>query len=161
MPVHTTSAIATSPLPPRHHPRPAPPTCSDDLLSRLEGRIAIVGNATPRREFGPLIDAHDVVIRMNNYQVEGYERLVGSRTDYRCTTGFRDIEHRGGVPEFSPFRADAPESANLASFNRANPVDVIAARTDVHLRLQEKQRGKLLGKAIKDFYRQTGRDKRR
>jgi hypothetical protein len=108
-------------------------TCTEDLLRSLIGRrVAVVGNATPKREFGPLIDRYDVVIRMNNFRLEGFEKLVGTRTDYRCTTGHCDIEHRNAHPEFSPFTASAIESAHLAAFNKRNHRPVLTASLDVH-----------------------------
>lgn len=106
---------------------------SEDILSALIGkRVAVVGNATPKREFGDLIDGYDAVIRLNNFRISGFEKLVGTRTHFRCTTGFSDIEHRNEHPEFSPFTASAIESAHLAAFNRANQSPVLTARLDVH-----------------------------
>ena len=72
----------------------ATPKFSEDILTSLRGRIAIVGNATPKRDFGKLIDSYDIVIRMNNFRLSGFERLIGTRTDLRCTTGWKDIETR-------------------------------------------------------------------
>jgi 2-polyprenyl-3-methyl-5-hydroxy-6-metoxy-1,4-benzoquinol methylase len=108
------------------------PQHTEDLLASLSRRVAVVGNATPNREFGTLIDTYDTVIRINNFRLTGFEKLVGTRTDYRCTTGHSDIEHRNEHPEFSPFTANAIESAHLAAFNRANARPVLAARLDVH-----------------------------
>ncbi|MEW6304181.1 MAG: glycosyltransferase family 29 protein [Verrucomicrobiota bacterium] len=110
----------------------APLTHAEDLLLRLRGRIALVGNATPRRPFGTLIDRYDAVIRFNNFRLDGFAELVGTRTDLRCTTGWHDIEHRAGLLEFTPFTAGSRESANLAAFNAVNHRPVLAARTDIH-----------------------------
>lgn len=57
-----------------------------DLASDLplEGaRIAIVGNAgyLGELEQGEHIDGHDLVLRMNNFRVTGFEPSVGSRVD--------------------------------------------------------------------------------
>jgi hypothetical protein len=48
-------------------------------------RCALVGNAQRMllRESGREIDAHDVVLRLNNAPTIGYERFVGSRTTHR------------------------------------------------------------------------------
>ena len=109
------------------------PQFSEDLLAGLRGRrLAIIGNATVTRDFGSLIDTYDAVIRLNNFRLAGFEPLVGTRTDFRCTTGFTDIEHRNEHPEFSPFRDNALESTHLATFNRANARPVLSAQLDVH-----------------------------
>ncbi|XP_074470030.1 CMP-N-acetylneuraminate-beta-galactosamide-alpha-2,3-sialyltransferase 1-like [Sebastes fasciatus] len=46
---------------------------------------AVVGNSgnLKRSHYGPLIDFHDVVIRMNRGHIKGYEADVGSRTTHR------------------------------------------------------------------------------
>ena len=105
---------------------------AEDILQRIRGRLAVVGNATPRRSYGSLIDSYDTVIRFNNFRLDGFASLVGTRTDLRCTTGWHDVEHRPGLLEFSPFTADSREAGNLAAFNAANHHPVLAARTDIH-----------------------------
>ena len=51
--------------------------------------IAVVGNSGTLmdKEYGELIDSHDIVIRCNHGKVEGYERGVGSKTDFRFVSG--------------------------------------------------------------------------
>lgn len=111
----------------------SPPQYTEEILSYLQGRrIAIVGNATPTYEFGEIIDSYDVVIRLNNFKLAGFEKLVGTKTDYRCTSCWKDIEHRNDYVEFSPFTADVAESANLDIFNKANQCSVRVAQTDIH-----------------------------
>lgn len=105
---------------------------TEDILSAIKGRIAIVGNATPNCQFGELIDSYGTVIRLNNFRVTGFEKLVGTRVDYRCTTGWDDVEHRNGLIEFTPFTAAATESGNLEAFNRSNARPVLPACMDVH-----------------------------
>lgn len=55
--------------------------------------IAIVGNAgyLAHLEQGERIDAHDVVVRMNDFRVEGFERHVGSRLDLFLSTFSGDV----------------------------------------------------------------------
>ncbi len=57
------------------------------VLGRRNLSVAIVGNAGYLSEgcAGSQIDACDVVIRMNNCRVAGFERQVGSRTDVFMT----------------------------------------------------------------------------
>ncbi|XP_074543423.1 CMP-N-acetylneuraminate-beta-galactosamide-alpha-2,3-sialyltransferase 1-like [Halichoeres trimaculatus] len=47
-------------------------------------RCAVVGNSVNLRgsHYGPLIDFHDVIIRMNKAQIKGYERDVGTKTTH-------------------------------------------------------------------------------
>lgn len=132
------------------------PRHTEDLIASLEGRIAIVGNATPRWELGALIDRYETVVRMNNFRVDGYTQLVGSRTTHRCTTGWKDVEHRREHPEFSPFTAQATESGNLAEYNPANHHPVLTARTDVHQFIPELKRPST-GLALVQHFVQLGR----
>lgn len=110
---------------------------SEDLLRACRGGVAIVGNATPKHSLGTIIDTYDTVIRLNNYQTEGYENLVGSRTSYRCTTGWSDIEPRGEHLEFSPFTAGARESELIPVYLRRSGRPLLVAETDIHRFLPE------------------------
>ena len=54
------------------------------LESLVTGKtVAIVGNGPSEigKGLGPEIDAHDFVVRMNNFQVTGYEADYGTKTD--------------------------------------------------------------------------------
>jgi hypothetical protein len=55
--------------------------------------VAVVGNAGYLSEIdqGLLIDSHDLVIRMNNFRISGFEAQVGHRTDLFFTNFFTDI----------------------------------------------------------------------
>lgn len=55
--------------------------------------LAIVGNAGYLRDLsqGALIDGHDLVLRMNNFQTAGLERHVGKRTDIFFSTFWHDV----------------------------------------------------------------------
>lgn len=129
-------APAPVPQPATAAPAPAAPASkplfTEDILIGLKGRVAIVGNATPFRPFGDLINTYDTVIRLNNFKIAGFENLVGTKTDLRCTSGWTDIEHRRTVPEFSPFHRDAAESTNLAKYEAADGRPIASPRTDVH-----------------------------
>jgi SAM-dependent methyltransferase len=106
------------------------PGTAEHRLVGLRGPVAVVGNATPQRDYGAIIDRFPSVIRLNNFRVSGYEALVGSRTSLWCTTGWLDIEPRPGWTAISPFRADAAESLHVAGFNARNGAAVIHAITD-------------------------------
>ncbi len=113
---------------------PAPEfTCTEDVLRSLRGRIAIVGNATPKGELATLIDAFDVVVRLNNFELSGFERLVGRKTSYRCTSGWQDIEPRDEHLEFSPFTATTPESSHIPLYEQRCQRPLLTARTNVHV----------------------------
>ncbi len=108
---------------------------TEELLLALPQPIVIVGNGVPSGQLGERIDAFASVIRMNNYVLDGFADLVGSRTVLRCTSCWTDIEHRD-VPEFTPFHADArPESSNLAAYRQAVPHKSIAS---AHLDVRSK-----------------------
>lgn len=107
-------------------------SCTEELLQALPQPIAIVGNGVPAGAMGAAIDHHPSVIRLNNYRLEGYESVVGTRTTLRCTSGWNDIEARGQVGEFSPFARDARESAGVADFEQRSGFALICAATDVH-----------------------------
>lgn len=57
------------------------------------GSVAIVGNAgyLGELEQGCEIDRHAMVIRLNNFRTEGFERQVGSKCDVFFTNFFTDI----------------------------------------------------------------------
>jgi SAM-dependent methyltransferase len=110
----------------------APSVHTEDILLSLRGPIAVVGNGRPDRPMGRLIDRYPTVIRLNNYQVEHFGELVGTRTSLRATSGWHDIEHYDRHLEISPFAEAAHESGHLAAYRAANAVPVYAARTDVH-----------------------------
>lgn len=63
-------------------------TLSPPTLSPLDSWV-LVGNGPSaiRRPLGPLIDAHDNVVRFNRYETIGHEAAVGSRTTYWATHG--------------------------------------------------------------------------
>jgi hypothetical protein len=69
----------------------------ETLAARDEFRnasLAIVGNAGYLAELrqGPKIETHDLILRMNNFQVAGFESRVGARTDIFLTTFHTDVK---------------------------------------------------------------------
>ncbi len=58
-----------------------------DELAFNGASVAIVGNAGYLRDaaFGSIIDGHDLVLRMNNFRIDGFETSIGSRTDIFIT----------------------------------------------------------------------------
>ena len=57
--------------------------------------VAVVGNAGYLGELaqGPRIDSYELVIRMNNFQISGFEAQVGTRVDVFFTNFFTDIRY--------------------------------------------------------------------
>lgn len=67
-----------------------------ELWRQLEGKsIAVVGNGPSEvgKGLGAEIDAHDVVIRINNYVTAGYEKDYGRRIDVWMKCGADDVRH--------------------------------------------------------------------
>lgn len=62
---------------------------------RVPLSLAIVGNAGYLADLqqGPSIDACDLVLRMNNCQVHGFERNVGFSTDVYMSNFYHDIDY--------------------------------------------------------------------
>ena len=63
--------------------------------SELQGAsLAIVGNAgyLAERAQGRHIDGHDLVLRMNNFQIAGFEHCVGRKLDIFFTTFHDDVD---------------------------------------------------------------------
>ncbi len=60
-------------------------------------KIILVGNGTDAvsREAGEQIDSFDVVVRFNNFKIEGYEKNVGTKTDIWATRMCDTIDHTG------------------------------------------------------------------
>jgi hypothetical protein len=77
-----------------------------------------VGNGELLCDFGTLIDSHDVVIRFNDFRLDGYEARCGRKVTHWCTFGQMASHplprrHRSGLQPLSPFTKDAPESAGI------------------------------------------------
>ena len=70
----------------------------DEVLKNLiEGkRIALVGNGPCEigKNKGKEIDSHDIVIRFNNFKIEGYENDYGSKTDIWSCNLNPDVEYK-------------------------------------------------------------------
>lgn len=51
--------------------------------------VVIVGNSLGnlQHEVGDLIDSSDLVVRFNDYKILGYEKYVGTKTDYVWVSG--------------------------------------------------------------------------
>lgn len=67
-------------------------------------RVAIVGNSQSEigKKSGAAIDAHDIVIRFNNYMLDGFEEDYGARTDVWIRGfGFVDVDDRLDKETFS------------------------------------------------------------
>ena len=110
----------------------APLSWAEEVLGSLPQPIAVIGNGRPARPFGEVIDRYPTVIRFNNFVVEGFEALVGSRTTIRATSGWTDIEVRRGLMEITPFAREAPQSANLDEYERRSGLKVVSPRTDIN-----------------------------
>lgn len=56
-----------------------------NLFPKIEGTIALVGNAKSilDKDWGEEIDSHDNVIRFGDSRIEGFEKQVGKKEDFR------------------------------------------------------------------------------
>lgn len=62
------------------------------ILSDFIGKtVAVVGNGVFKEKKGEEIDSHDVVVRINNFVIDGYEELVGSKVSFWCTNACHTI----------------------------------------------------------------------
>ena len=60
-------------------------------------KICIVGNSKDllNQEFGEKIDSHDIIIRVNNFSIKGFERHVGTKTHIvSCAFGTKMYERQ-------------------------------------------------------------------
>lgn len=101
---------------------------TEEVINSCQLPMIIVGNATLSKNYGQVIDLFPTIIRFNNYDLVGNERILGRNTTYRCTSGCADITKQSLVPEFSPFRKDSKESWNLESYG-----PLICAEIDIHM----------------------------
>ncbi|RVT90649.1 hypothetical protein EOD42_23395 [Rhodovarius crocodyli] len=60
-----------------------------DVLADTRRSVAIVGNGLPGGEHGDAIDRHDIVIRFNDFRLDGRQAELGRRTDLVCTSLIR------------------------------------------------------------------------
>lgn len=58
--------------------------------------IVLVGNSPILldKELGKQIDSFSHVVRFNNYQIEGFEKYVGTKEDIWCMSGVGHVEQR-------------------------------------------------------------------
>jgi hypothetical protein len=83
----------------RHRQRSLTVLPWDDFRQQSEPSydgVAVVGNAGYLIDLdqGRMIDDHELVIRLNNFQTRGFERQVGGRCDVFLTNFFTDIRYR-------------------------------------------------------------------
>lgn len=71
------------------------------ILPMVKGKtVAIIGNgrSTAGKSKGKEIDNHDIVIRFNDYHLQGYNEDIGTKTDVWCVGAInRERDHRNHV----------------------------------------------------------------
>jgi hypothetical protein len=89
------------------------------------GSVAVVGNAGYLAGLaqGDLIDAHHLIVRINNFRTVGFERTVGERCDIFFTSFFKDISFdRPELPSVAHVVSSVPnnlyKSASAHLFHR-------------------------------------------
>lgn len=66
----------------------------DRLRSVFAGKsVCLVANGESvlKKNYGALVEMHDVVVRMNAFRIEGFDLHVGDRTDVHAFTSFRAL----------------------------------------------------------------------
>lgn len=65
----------------------------DPINIGKDSKIIIVGNGGSLKEkkLGSFIDSFDIVVRFNNFQLQGFADLVGTRTDVICRRCCDDV----------------------------------------------------------------------
>ena len=76
------------------------------LLEKLDKPIVVIGNGISDQQHGKFIDKHNTVIRFNNAVVEGYEKLIGSKTTHWCVNGNSRIVKQFNLKPFTPHIED-------------------------------------------------------
>jgi len=131
---------------------------TERVLARARGTIAVVGNGELRRDYGALIDAHDVVVRFNAFRVRGHQARCGRKTTHWVTFGETATqplppEHAAAFRPHSPFTARAPESRGLVPAFRAR---MSFARRDYRLRwLRRPSTGLMLLRLLESLGREA------
>ena len=66
----------------------------------VENSILLIANGRSvlEHEFGAQIDSFEVVGRINNYEISGFERFVGSRTDIWFNGANQNLRQRENLP---------------------------------------------------------------
>lgn len=81
---------------------------ADNLINRLPESIAVVGNG-PVHGMGAEIDAHECVIRFNNWRTKGHKQNVGSKTTVWCTNTWDDVHMRPWTGDMLTVTTDAEQ----------------------------------------------------
>lgn len=82
------------------------------MIKKVTTKMIIVGNGTPTRGAGSVIDSFDVVARLNKFVIDGFENDVGSRTDVVGLNGILSIP-RGASEIWFPQPRACIKKANL------------------------------------------------
>ena len=101
---------------------------TEDVLISLTGFIAVVGNAVPSKSYSNEIDNYDNVIRLNNFEIDGYENIIGTKTSLWSTHGSSFIikEKQDIKQALSPFMKTSVESGDPA-----NNLKIVYAKNNV------------------------------
>lgn len=104
----------------------------ETFLLNLSGRLIIVGNGPISGDYGALIDSYDVVVRINNYVLEGFKRIVGTKTTVRLVSTWYDVQHYNRNIEICPFTVNSAECYNAMKYQSRSLVPLIFPDLDVH-----------------------------
>ena len=110
--------------------------------------ICIVGNAgylaeLPQRE---TIDSHDLVLRMNNCRLRGFEQHIGGKTDIYMSNFFHDIDFSNPAISEARYHIASRPNSFRKSRRRTNGSRQINFRYGAHI-----ARGMVLGNIRRSF----------
>jgi hypothetical protein len=101
-------------------------------------KIVVVGNG-PMPDLGKMIDKYDVVIRCNFYQISGFEKMVGTKTDIWAVGGLRDPKHSDCKIIWNCYSSPFIKQETMVLKNRLKDKSRLKPRNNkVNLELNEK-----------------------
>lgn len=93
---------------------------ADELLRTLPDPVAVVGNG-PVNGRGEEIDAHQSVLRLNDFHIVGYEMHIGSKTTAWCANCWEDVPKRPWTGEVFTHYTDNEQYGRISSWLGAYP----------------------------------------
>ena len=89
---------------------------TENIIQEMIQPIIVVGNGMPSMNFGNFVDQHKTIVRFNNAKIEGFEKLIGSKTSHWCVNGNSRIRKSFPLEPFSPLHKDHFDEGILRIF---------------------------------------------
>jgi len=94
---------------------------ADELVDSLPDTVAVVGNGACTLGAGDEIDAHESVIRFNNFVTYGYEQHVGKKTSVWATNCWPDVAMRPWTGPMMAIHTDDEQQDHIGQWLGAYP----------------------------------------